>query len=145
MAPAPDPEKAWRSRQAILRLGLMAGVVLLVPAFLYSIAPEAPLREGDLVYSTGRHLVYFVDPSRYEETGYTTYCVLEPRQPLLVLRKPHDRPAESLVAQVHGQKPKLERPFCPPQAEVILKPHQVTSKVDLVGEVKDGLARLLTP
>ncbi len=145
MALAPDPEKAQRSRQAILRLGFMAGVVLLVPAFLYSIAPEAPLREGDLVYSTGRHIVYFVDPSRYGEAGYTTYCVLAPREPLVVLRKPHERPAASLVARFHGQKPKLERPFCPPQAEVILKPHQVTSKVDLVGEVKDGLARLLPP
>src|SRR5579885_597090 len=102
MVTQPDHDGAARSRRALLLLVLAGGLVLLVPAFLYTIAPEGPLRDGDSVYSTGRHIVYFVRPDRYREAGYTTYCVLEPRDPLLIVRRLPDRPGESAVARFQG-------------------------------------------
>jgi hypothetical protein len=44
-------------------------------------------------------------------------------------------------AQVQG-KTKLEFPFCPPQAEVILKPSHVFQKSNLVTDLKDSVTRL---
>lgn len=143
MAPAPKQEGAPRSRHPLLLLVLVGCLVLLIPAFLYSLAPDGPFKEGDSVYSTGRHIVYFVHPGRYEEAGYTAYCVLEPRAPLLVLGRNPARPADSLVARAQSQTVRIERPFCPSQADVVVKPHQVTSKINLLGEIKDALARLL--
>jgi hypothetical protein len=143
MVTQPDHDGAARSRRALLLLVLAGGLVLLVPAFLYTIAPEGPLRDGDSVYSTGRHIVYFVRPDRYREAGYTTYCVLEPRDPLLIVRRLPDRPGESAVARFQGVRARLERPFCPPQAEVVVRPHQVTTKVHLWGAVRDAVAGFL--
>lgn len=143
MAIQPDQEGSARSRRALLLLVLAGGLVLLVPAFLYTIAPEGPLRDGDVVYATGRHIVYFVRPDRYREAGYATSCVLEPRDPLLIVRRLPDRPGESAVARVQGERARLERPFCPPQAEVVVRPHQVTAKVQVWAEVRDVVAGLL--
>lgn len=34
------------------------------------------------------------------------------------------------------------RPFCPPQAELIIKPHQVTQQPSLIKDLQDGITRL---
>lgn len=119
-------------------IGAAIAVLLIVPAILYSMAPAGPIREGDTVFGSGRHMVVLAHPTNYQGVGYESTCVLEFRDPLLVM----SRPAESLAApfrvQIQG-KTKLEFPFCPPQAEVILRPYHVFQKMNLLTDLKDSL------
>lgn len=104
-------------------------------------APPGPIREGDTVFASGRHTVKLVDWWRYEQAGYEQSCVVEPRDPMIIIRRPSDRPESSLVAEVQG-KTKMEFPFCPPHAKVIVKPHEVILKSDFLSDIKDSLVRL---
>ena len=122
-------------------IGVAIAVMLIVPAILYSMAPEGPIREGDTVFGSGRHTVVLAHPTDYQRAGYENTCVLEFRDPLLVMSRPAESPAGPFRAQVQG-KTKLEFPFCPPQAEVILKPHHVFQKPNLLIDLKDSLRQL---
>jgi hypothetical protein len=116
-------------------------VMLIIPAILYSMAPEGSIREGSTVFGSGRHTVILAHPTNYQHAGYEATCVLEFRDPLLVISRPAGSHIGSFRAQVQG-KTKLEFPFCPPQAEVILKPFHVFQKSDLMTDLKDSVKRL---
>lgn len=112
--------------------------MLIVPVILYSMAPEGPIREGSTVFSSGRHMVILAHPPDYQHAGYETTCVLEVRDPLLVISRPAESHTGPFRAQIQG-KTKLEFPFCPPQAEVILKPSHVFQKSNLLTDLKDSV------
>lgn len=135
--PAENKETA-QSWPPLWSIGLAIAVMLIVPAILYSIAPEGPIREGDTVFGSGRHMVVLAHPTDYQRAGYESTCVLEFRDPLLVISRPAESPAGPFRVQVQG-KTKLEFPFCPPQAEVILKRNQVFQKPNLLTDLKDSL------
>lgn len=122
-------------------IGLAIAVMLIVPAILYSMAPAGPIREGDTVFGSGRHIVVLAHPTDYQRAGYENTCVLEFRDPLLVMSRPAESPAGPFRAQIQG-KTKLEFPFCPPQAEVILKPYHVFQKPNLLTDLKDSLTQI---
>lgn len=122
-------------------IGVAIAVLLIVPAILYSIAPTGPIREGDTVFGSGRHMVVLAHPTDYQRAGYENTCVVEFRDPLLVMSRPTESIAAPFRAQIQG-KTKLEFPFCPPQAEVILKPYHVFQKPNLLTDVKDSLSRI---
>ncbi len=122
-------------------IGAAIAVMLIVPAILYSMAPEGPIREGDTVFGSGRHMVVLAHPTDYQRAGYENTCVLEFRDPLLVMSRPAESPAVPFRAQIQG-KTKLEFPFCPPQAEVILKRHHVFQKPNLLTDLKGSLTQI---
>jgi hypothetical protein len=108
--------------------------MLIFPAFLYSIAPEEPLKEGVTVFSDGKQRVYLADPQQYREAGYGTYCILEPQEQLTVLQRPSDRSDGMLSARFEG-KHTVQFPFCPPHAMILAKSHQVTQKERLLQSI----------
>lgn len=122
-------------------IGLAVAAMLIVPALLYSMAPEGPIREGSTVFSSGRHTVILAHPTDYQHVGYENICVLEFRDPLLVISRPTENYTGPFRAQIQG-KTKLEFPFCPPQAEVIVKPSHVFQKFNLLIDLKDSLQQL---
>ena len=129
-----SPRAPW------VMIGLIVGVMLILPAFLYSVAPEEPLREGVVVFSNGKQRVYLAASHRYRHNGYSNYCVLEPQEQLVILRKSSDRADRSFVAQFEG-KTVIQFPFCPPQAEVVVQSHQVVQKESLLHALKDSALR----
>ncbi|MGH7232323.1 MAG: hypothetical protein ACREJU_13340 [Nitrospiraceae bacterium] len=135
-----DTGESW---PPLWSIGLAVAVMLIIPVILYSMAPSGPIREGDTVFANARHAVELVDWGRYEQAGYEQSCVLEHRDPLIIVRRPSDRPGSALVAEVQG-KIQIEFPFCPPHAKVIVKPHHITQKPSILSDIKDNLARLLT-
>lgn len=122
-------------------IGVAIAAMLIVPAILYSMAPEGPIREGDTVFGSGRHRVVLAHPTDHQRAGYENTCMLEFRDPLLVMSRPAESQAGPFRAQVQG-KTKLEFPFCPPQAEVMLKPHQVFQKPNLLTDLKESLIQI---
>lgn len=122
-------------------IGLAVAVMLIVPTILYSMAPAGPIREGDTVFGSGRHRVVLAHPTDYQRAGYENTCVLEFRDPLLVMSRPATSSAGPFRAQIQG-KTKLEFPFCPPQAEVIVKPYHVFQKPNLLTDLKDSLTQI---
>ena len=116
-------------------------VMLTIPAILYSMAPEGSIREGSTVFGSGRHTVILAHPTNYQHAGYEATCVLEFRDPLLVISRPTENYTGPFRAQMQG-KTKLEFPFCPPQAEVIVKPSHVFQKSNLLIDLKDSLQQL---
>ncbi len=129
-----------QKRDPLIPIGLIVLALMLVPIFLYSMVPEGPVKEGDLVFSTGRHRVQLIDPTRYQENGYETFCVIEPREQLLVLRQLPGELERSLLAQPITPV-RRGVPFCPPKSEVLLKPHQANLKIDLWAAIGDSLAK----
>ncbi len=127
-----------RSWPPLWSIGLAATIILIVPLILYSIAPEGPIREGDTVFASGRYRVMLADPVPYRQAGYDSSCVIERRDPLVVV---YSQPDGTIRARVQG-KTKLEFPFCPPQAEIILAPQQVFQKPEILSDLKDSLVEL---
>ena len=115
--------------------------MLTIPMWLYSISPDGPMKEGDVVFSTGRHHAYFVEPEHYYGLGYQQFCILVARERLLVLQPPAHRKDGTFVASVIGER-NDEFPDCPPQATVILKSHQASLNVDVWGGLKETLRNL---
>lgn len=120
-----------------------AAVIVLTPMLLYSLAPDGPVREGDTVFSTGAHKVPLYQADRYREQGYEATCLLDPKDPLIVTHAPEEGSDDLIIAQVQG-KTRIEWPFCPPQAELLIKRHQVTQQPSLLQDLKDGVGRLFT-
>ena len=117
---------------------------LTLPALLYSTVPDGPVKAGDVVFSTERHRVYFMKPEQFAQAGYSGFCLLNPRDQLLIIQHPAPREDGALVARIIGQTPR-EFPLCPPQAEVVVKPHQVTLKVTLWSGFTDLLTHVFSP
>lgn len=119
-----------------------AAVILLAPMLLFSFAPDGPIRDGDTVFSTGAHKVALFKPAQHRRAGYDSTCLLDPKDPMIVLHAPAEGSAEAeIIAQVQG-KNTIEWPFCPPQAELVVKPHQVTQQPSLIKDLRDGIMRL---
>lgn len=108
---------------------------------MYSLAPAGPIREGDTVFSNGSHKVYLADLARYQDKGYEDTCLLDPKDPLIVTRGPDDEANGTMIAQVQG-KSRIEWPFCPPQAEILIKPHQFLQKPNLLQDITDSITRV---
>ena len=87
-----DDETPTFSRHAPVLLSLVTLVVLVIPAWLYSISPDDPLKEGDHVFSAGKQMAYFRETERRPH-GYSDYCVLEDGQELMILQRRAGRPA----------------------------------------------------
>ena len=143
MGSSDEQNSPSQNRSPLLPIGLIVLGMLTIPVWLYSTSPEGPVKEGDVVFSTGRHHAYFREPTRFHQLGYQNFCILEPRDQLVVLQRPAHRADGTLLAKVIGEG-KTEFPFCPPQAEVILKAHQTSLKVDIWGGFKDTLAHLFS-
>ena len=119
-------------------------VIVLTPMLLYSLAPDGPIREGDTVFSTGSHKVPLFQPDRYREVGYKSTCLLDPKDPLIVTHAPAEGRDDVIIAQVQG-KTRIEWPFCPPQAELLVQRHHITQQPSLLQDLRDGMVRLFKP
>lgn len=126
-------------------IGLAVATVLVIPTLLfYAVAPDEPLKADVMVFAKGRHRAYFADPLAHRTLGYDRFCILEADDPLMIVQNPSDRPDGSLLARAQGHAG-AELPFCPAGAEVVLRPHQVRQKDDVVSQIRTRLSRLLAP
>jgi len=132
-----------RGRPPLLALSVIVGTMLIIPAFLYSVAPEEPLKAGVLVFASGKQRAYLTQPARYDDLGYSGTCVLEPGDPLMITSGPGDGNGK-LVARIEGRT-KMEFPFCPPQAIVIVRRHQVIQKSGLWQELQNTVTHFVKP
>ncbi len=146
MAGNSEDDKDQTIRSPLVPIGLTVLGILILPMFLYSNAPEGPIKEGDVVFSTGRHRVHFVEPTRYQALGYQSFCVLEPRDQLIVTQRPASRADKSLIARPLEtlKNEKNQFPFCPSEADVIVHSHQATLQVDTWSGLKDTFRNLLS-
>ena len=119
-----------RKRRVLATLALFVAMILSVPAVMYSITPAGPIRDGDVIYANDRHEARFRSPEAYQDIGYGVACFLERRDALVVVQKSSDRRDGLLLCRVTGRI-RIEIPFCPPNAEVLLRPHQVVQKLTL--------------
>lgn len=118
-----------------------AAVILLTPMLLFLLAPDGPIRDGDTVFSTGAHKVPLFKPEQHRQAGYDATCLLDPKDPMIVLHTPAEgSDEEDIIAQVQG-KNTIEWPFCPPQAELIIKPYHVTQQPSMIKDLREGLLR----
>lgn len=115
-------------------MGLVVLIMLIVPMLLYSLSPPGPIREGDTIFSEKSAKVPLAYPSLYDRANFDGTCLLDPQDPLMVLQRPSDRSDGFILAKVQG-KTKVEWPFCPPQAEVVVAPNQIAQKLDLLAEL----------
>ena len=134
---------ADRKRDPLVPIGLIVLGLMLVPILLYSMVPEGPVKEGDLVFSTGRHRVPLLDAGPYRNLGHQAFCLIEPREQLLVLRSLPGEADRSLVARPITTV-RRGVPFCPPKAEVLLKPYQANLKIDIWGGIEDSVTNALS-
>jgi hypothetical protein len=121
-------------------MGLVVLIMLIIPMLLYSLSPSGPIREGDTIFSEGSTKVPLAYPSLYDRANFDGTCLLDPQDPLMVVQRPSDRSDGLILAKVQG-KTRVEWPFCPPQAEVVVAPNQIAQKLDLLGEVSKRAAQ----
>jgi hypothetical protein len=141
----PSINEPQRSRQPLVAIGLVVVVMLLIPMFLYPVAPADPVKEGNVVFSRGKQMVSLYEPAFYRQHGYTDRCVLEPDDQLIILQTSIDGPVRMILARTHGRPLKTEFPFCPQDAKVLLKPEQLAQKASLLVLLKESLASLFAP
>ena len=122
-------------------IALAVAVIVLTPLALYSISLDGPIREGDTVFSNGSYKVPLFQPDRYRQLGYDSTCVLDPKDPLIVMHFSAEGPVDEIITEVQG-KNKIEWPFCPPQAELLVKRHHITQQPNMLQDLADGLRRL---
>lgn len=143
MTPNPTPSETSRRPPPLATIGLIMAIVLVIPTILfYAIAPDEPLKAGVTAFSEGRQRVTLSDPERYRRLGYQHYCILESHVPLTIVQAASDRPDGSVLAQAHTQG-RAQAPFCPQQAEITLRPHQVRQKESFWRQIRETLARLV--
>jgi hypothetical protein len=98
------PSRRPAAEPPLWSIAAAAGVIILSPMLLYSLAPEGPIREGDTVFSSGAHKVSLFEPDRYRQAGYEATCMLDPKDPLIVTHSPsEDESGEVIIAQVQGK------------------------------------------
>ena len=141
----PSSPREPLSRRPLATLGTVFLFVMLIPLALYPLAPDEPVSLGDRVLAEGKQTVILADPGRYHAMGYKTTCVLEPHDRVIVLRLPHQSgPDHTILAQRDsGPDTRLQFPFCPPEAEVWLLPHQIVKKERLSVLIKETVRRLV--
>lgn len=122
-------------------IGLAAAVIFLAPMVMYSIAPPGPIRDGDTIFSNGAHKVHLSEPQRYIQVGYQETCLIDPKDPLIVLHNSTDPPNDLMLVQVQG-KSTIEWPFCPPQAEILVRPHHILQKPNFFHKIMDSMTRI---
>lgn len=132
-----------RNRSPLLPIGIVVLSMLALPALLSSTVPDGPVKDGDVVFSTDQHRVYFVHPERFEALGYADFCLLQPREQLLIVRTAAARETNLFIARTIRQ-PSPAFPFCPSQAEIMVKPHQITLRVTMWRGLSDLLAYLFS-
>lgn len=130
-------------RNPLIPIGCAVFAVLMIPPFIYSVGPEGPIKKDHVVFSTGNHRAYFEDGARYQAFGYHGYCILQPRDQLVVVESAEARSDGTYLAQPIGPR-KREFPSCPSQSKVILQAHQITLKPDTWGGFQDALTRLFS-
>jgi hypothetical protein len=130
------------SKTPLISIGAAIVVVLLVPVLLYSVGPEGPMKVGDVVFSTDRHRVKFVDPTLPQTQRYHDFCILESRVQLVV-QNIDTMPDRSMVAEPIGVR-MGEVPYCPPRTPVFLHPNQATLKANLWGGLRDAISNLVS-
>jgi hypothetical protein len=138
----PEDDTEDSSRTPLIPIGLTIVMVLMVPVFLYSVGPEGPLKVGDVVFTTDRHRVKFLDPKIPQTQGYQDFCILEKRVQL-VLQKIDPMSGSSMVGEPIGLE-KIDVPYCPPRTSVLLQPYQATLKADIWGGLHDTLSNLVS-
>jgi len=116
-------------------IGLAVAVMVVVPTLLYQLAPSGPIREGDTVFSDGAAKVALAHPLLYESAKFDGTCLLDPQDPLMVIQRPSDRSDGMVLVKVQG-KTKMEWPFCPPQAELLVATHQIAQQPDGLAEIR---------
>ncbi|MGB0909710.1 MAG: hypothetical protein ACPGYT_05060 [Nitrospirales bacterium] len=134
-----EKDEDQTSRSPLMPIGLTVLGIVIVPMFLYSNGPEGPIKEGDVVFSTGRHRVHFIEPTQYQTSGHESFCVLEPRDQLIVTQRPTSRPDGSMIAYPLSKT--REFPDCPQKVNLILHSHQVTLQSDVWSGLQDTLVR----
>ena len=143
MDPPSEKNNPKHNRNPLVPMGMIVMGILILPMLFYSTGPEGPVKEGDVVFATGKHRVAFFTPNQDALLERQAFCILEPREQLVIMKKLADRAEGTLVARLLGKR-KSEVPFCPPNAQVILKPHHATLKVDTWGGIRDTLAHLFS-
>lgn len=123
-------------------IGITILAILMVPFAVYLLAPSGPFREGDTIFSDGQQHVFRAIQLPSPATAHETTCLLDPGAPLIIVQRPSDRPDGTILALVQGS-PASEWPFCRPQTEVVLKPHQIVQKTEPLGEIQKKLAELM--
>lgn len=138
----PSPQdRISQAEPPLWSIGLAVVVILGAPLILYSLAPTGPLREGDTVFSDGQQRAEVTRSAEGLPLQPSDTCLLDPNNPLIVIRVPNDQPDHSIMAQVQGS-PVGEWPFCPAHAEVLLKASQIFQKPAVFSAVKEMLARM---
>ena len=136
-------DRAEKRPDPLAAIGLVVLALMLVPVLLYSMVPEGPVKEGDLVFATDRHRVALMDPAAFHHLGYEGSCLIERREQLLVLRRVPGEPERTVIARPISTA-RRGAPFCPPEAELFLKPHQASLKIDLWASIEDQMAGVLS-
>lgn len=133
------------SRRPLITLGTVFLLMMLIPLALYPLAPDEPITVGDRVIAKGKQTVFLADPARYRAYGYRTTCVLEPHDRVIILRVPWQNSPEQTVLAQRDSEPEArpQFPFCPPNAEVLLQPHQIIKKERLSELIKESIGRLV--
>jgi hypothetical protein len=115
----------------LLQVGAIIMLIGTLPLFMYPLAPASPVAEGHVVFAAGKQTVQLAEPARYQAHGYGTRCVLEPHDALVVLQGPESRPDHHALARKKQPVGRIEVPFCPGQAEVLVQAHQVITRESL--------------
>ena len=134
----PDQDHRQEFGPPLWSIGLVIAFMLIVPLVLYSIGPPGPIRDGDTIFAESAVKVPLVHPLLYEGRNFDRTCLLDPHDPLMVIQRPSDRSDGSILAKVQG-KTTIEWPFCPPLAEILLMPHQIVQKSDVLADAGRNL------
>ena len=133
-----DPQSPSFQQHLPILLGVVLLIVVVIPAWLYSITPEDPPKEGDHVFLAGKQVVYFV--TGHPPRGYDRSCVLEPGAELEILEAGEVPMFRATVVFSLGR---VERPFCPPGVPVAVHRHQVIKKQPILGRPRETLSTWL--
>ncbi|MDH5427013.1 MAG: hypothetical protein OEZ57_01945 [Nitrospirota bacterium] len=137
-----DDHSSESPKTPLISIGAAIVVVLLVPVLLYSVGPEGPLKVGDVVFSTDRHRVKFVDATLAQTQGYQEFCILESRVQLVV-QSTEPITGGTVVAEPIGVETN-EVPYCPPRTSVFLHPYQATLKANIWGGLRDTVSKFVS-
>ena len=143
MDPSSEKNKSEQHRNPLVPIGMIVMGILFLPMLFYSTGPEGPVKEGDVVFATGKYRVSLIPGNQTAVGEPQPVCILEPREQLVIMTKLANRAEGTLLARILG-KTTSEDPFCPPNAQVILMPHQVTLKVDTWGGIRDTFAHFFS-
>ncbi len=138
-----DHSDEQSDQSPLAKVGLTVLGILIIPIFLYSNGPGGPIKEGDVVFSTGPHRVSFLKPTQYQATGYESFCILEPQEQLIVTQRPAARSDGSLLARPLSSAVRTF-PLCPQNADLILQYHQATLQVDTWSNLKDTVSNFFS-